>query len=435
MIFHSRESGYQVVFSEGGSDATHDLSFYRANTGGSGATIISDSANFMTGSRSIKTTIDSASDFAYLIVEFPDGPSALPGPGMRTSFYVRFSAYPSAAAGISAQFFEPAEGGQDTKLTIDNFGVLRLVLYDGIAPFFVSQIGSDGPTLLLDTWYRISYTRRVFGRLANDFRVYVDGVLAIDVKNHTGFPVPSGSSTGFLSAIRRVSFGFFTFYGGSLSSINFDDIYIDNSDSLEDPGDIRVINKKPNSNSTNNFPVAIGSNPASRWVNVDEQPISTANGWLQNSGSVLTQENYGIESESSGDFDLTGYSGVYPVSPATGVDTRWSGGLYLYDCGVYFTINSDDLTIVDQKPWAYISTSFGTVNSLNRVGIYSNGSSISLNGIQITGDASNPYNSQGQTLNTTPGVFFRYFDTANVLKPMRFHSISNAKPFIFNSRN
>ena len=430
MRFHSRNSGYDVVFMEGGSDATRDVRFFQAATNGSG-TLSSDTTISKTGPCSIKCTTSFSSDFAYLNVNLPDpnivGQIPIPGPGFRTSFYIYIRGY-----NLGSRIWGIGTGDQDYILVYDSSGVLKLQLFDG--DFLTgrhSQIGQDGPVLSINTWHRISYTHRVYGRKANDFRVYVDGALYISVKNHTGFPVPTGQNTPFPSRVTDVSYGIYA--ASSQPTINFDDIYIDNSDMLSDPGDIRVTNKEPNSNNVNNFPVAIGNNPSNRWENVNEQPITTLNGWLENVGTSTVDENYGIEAANIGDVDISGYSGSYPGTvPAAGVSTKWSGGLNLYDCGVHIAVNNDNNSIVASQPWAYLATSTGTVNSINQVYLYSNGSALPLN----HSGGNQPRSPDGNILNETKArIFIPFFNTGSVLTPMRFHSVTDNQPMIFYSRD
>jgi len=377
MIFHSRtDQGYQVVFMEGGTDATRDLKFYLLNSGGT-TTITSDASVSKTGPCSIKLTSNqvSSDEFASVLVKLPDGPYAIPGPGFRTSFYIRFSAYPAASLDIFARIFAIQTGDQDVIITVDNSGVLRLLLVDGVFPNYHSQVGGNGPTLSTNTWYRICYTQRVYGEYANEYRVYVDGSLAISVSNFGG-KFPNGGSPTYLPNPHTLYYGFTITWLVSPMSMYLDDIYVDNSDMLSDTGDIRIIHKRPNSNRTNNFPVAVGNNPANRYENVNEQPLSISNGWLDNVGTTTgLEESYGIEAANAGDVDISTATGVYPSAlPSVGVRTNSSGGLYLYECGVHIAVNSNNNSIVASKSWAYLATSIGSVNSENVVYLLHNGS-------------------------------------------------------------
>ena len=423
--FYSRDPGYQVVFMEPGTDATQDLKFYEVSTQGTGI-VSSDSTTSKTGPRSIKFSASNGSnDFAILTAHFPDGPAAIQGPGMRVSFYINFSNFPHINYGIYSRIFSFDTANSDFILTVDSSGVLRLLAYDGVFPNNYSQLGGNGITFSTGTWYRICYTHRILGKGINDFRVYVDGVLYISVKNFGGFG-PDGNNTAFPQLIDRINLGYINGSGiGSAAVMYIDDIYVDNSDILSDTGNIRITHKRPASNNTNNFPVAVGANPSNRWTNVNEQPLSIVNGWLENGGiAANVKENYGIETASTGDMDISGYSGIYPNAlPAAGVLSNYAGGLYLYECGVLIAINDTNSSIVDYKSWAYLATSISAVDSENLVYLYSNGSGVSLNGLNgPNGFVQQPRSPDGNTLTTTPHIFFKYYDTGNVLKPMRFYS-------------
>lgn len=420
MRFYSRDDGYQIVFLESGSDATGDTSFYEINLNGDGATVASTTTQSKTGPRSLKFDVDSTTDVAYAEVNFPDANAVneicIPGPGMRVSFYVRFSGFPAVEANSGALFFGTGPSAQPSGLSVDNSGVLRLLLGDNSLK---ENLSGNGPTLSTDTWYRICYAHNIIGPGLNDFRVYVDGVLGMSVKNwyRKNFEFNGrfiGMVLGYLN---------FAAFASPLTMF-MDDIYVDTNPNLLDTGDIRVTNKRPASNNVNNFAVAIGANPSDRWENVDEVPLSTTNGWLDNVDQATINENYGIQVSSSGDVDISSYTGSYPSAlPAAGVSTAWSGGLYLYECGVHVAINSNNGTIVASKPWAYLASSSpnvngGIVEGDNKVYLYLNGSAVSLN----HSGANRPRSPDGQTMSTTPHIFFQFFDTGNVLKPFRFYS-------------
>ncbi len=120
-----------------------------------------------------------------------------------------------------------------------------------------AQIGTDGATLSTDTWYRISIGYTVVASGNNEFRVYVNGTQSISVTNAT-----LGATTG-----TQLFIGLATGSPGANKVIYFDDIYVDDSTALTDPGDIRVTDKLPNANGSANhnlFDTVIGS-CTNRW--------------------------------------------------------------------------------------------------------------------------------------------------------------------------
>jgi hypothetical protein len=104
-----------------------------------------------------------------------------------------------------------------------------------------------------------------------------------------------------------LDFGRFNGTSGT-ANLNFDDIYVDDGNTLDDPGAISVTNKRPNANGANNqFATQIGSGGSGYGTGhspqVNEQPLNVANGWQTSSASQL--ENYAIENASTGDVDIS----------------------------------------------------------------------------------------------------------------------------------
>ena len=435
MRFYSRNAGFQVVFIEGGGDATQGLHFYQAISSDALSPVTYDTTLARTGTGSLKflTPDNSVNSFSYAVIHLPYLSNdfdvygdeskqwgALTGPGFRMSFWFRISAYPT-----SDRIFFGINGAAK-----DNEPVLKIGTSGNIS-LWVShstgdnQYGSTGPVLLVDTWYRICYATRWYRRYFNRIRIYLDGSLIISADN-TGSNIAVFHDVG----IQKILFGY---TAGGNGTMNFDDLYVDQDDSTGDTGDIRITHKRPASNNVNDFSIAVGNNPANRWTNVNEQPLNVSNGWLEEASLSSVDENYGIENAATGDLNISGYTGVYPATvPATGVYTQWSSGLYIYECGTYIAINSDTNTIVASKSWAYIATSKGTVNAQNRVYIYNNGEPLYLNAHNVS---KRPQSPTSENLDTNPQVFFQFFDSGLRIKPIRFHSVADNQPMIFSSRD
>lgn len=92
---------------------------------------------------------------------------------------------------------------------------------------------------------------------------------------------------------------------GGAALFNFDDIYVDDGNTLDDSGDIHVMAKLPNADNTHQFTTNIGANPGagSYYTNVNERPLSTTNGWQTSSANQ--SENYGIQDAATGDVDIS----------------------------------------------------------------------------------------------------------------------------------
>ncbi len=160
-----------------------------------------------------------------------------------------------------------------------------------------AQIGSNGSTLAANTSYRISVGWNLSDSVSTTFniQVYVNGVLdisAIDAGTLNSASVPHRLIIGDVD--------------GAGSTDNYiGNIYADEATDSSDPGDIRITAKLPASNSTNAWNTNIGANPANRWENVNERPLSETNGW-EETALAAVEESYGIEASSAGDVDLTG---------------------------------------------------------------------------------------------------------------------------------
>lgn len=155
-----------------------------------------------------------------------------------------------------------------------------------------AQLGSNGSTLSLNTWYRIAIAWTVTDETTFTIKIYVNGVLDISTTN-SGTLALNNDDNALVIGNTDVS-----------GTTYVDDLYVDDATTLDDPGDIRVTTKLPASNNVNQFTTAIGANPANRWTNVDERALSETNGWLD--AVNANRENYGIQAAAVGDVDLTG---------------------------------------------------------------------------------------------------------------------------------
>src|SRR3989344_6222174 len=212
--------------------------------------------------------------------------------GTRVSFYIYLVALPNATvpvymtnSGLGSPTF-----GDHTRIQISSTGVLSL-RYSG------SNIGSNGPTLNTGRWYRISLAYTIDSTTVNRFEAFVDGVSAVSVTNAT------------LDAVGGVHCRFTTNDNTNATIDNrYSDIYVDNSSSLTDPGNIWVTAKRPNANgTTNDFVTQVGSGGSGYGTGhspqVNERAIRETNG-----GSVVatggTTEEYNIENRETGDINI-----------------------------------------------------------------------------------------------------------------------------------
>lgn len=212
--------------------------------------------------------------------------------GTRLSCYFYFVAYPTAQ---NTFFACMTVGGASfvVEVRISTAGVVKLFVGGSS-----TQIGSDGPTLNLSQWYRVSLAYSITSSTYNDFRLFIDGAL-----------VSSGTNVTLLNTTSSISA-----IGNSAADATLDfrssDHYIDNSNSLLDTGDIWVTAKRPNANgTTNGFTTQIGVGGSGYGTGhspqVNERALSTTNGWsMVGAGAAITEE-YNIEGKATGDTNIT----------------------------------------------------------------------------------------------------------------------------------
>lgn len=269
-------------FLEPGGDATFNTS--TTTTGGfwtsnGGSSVVTDFVN-LNHVKSIKTSTGAYGS----TVETAAGVSA--DAGTRVSFYVYMNTIGSSTQTLC--YFRTG-GTTIFAIAVTSAGILQL--FNGNLS---SQLGVNGSTLSAGVWYRISVAYTISSTSVNRFEVFVNGVSNISVTN--GTLTNTGTST--------VAFG--TQSPVTNADNRFSDIYVDNSSSLTDTGNILVTAKRPNANgTTNGFSTQIGSGGsgygAGHSPQVNERALSTTNGWsMVGAGSAVTEE-YNVESFSTGD--------------------------------------------------------------------------------------------------------------------------------------
>ena len=271
-------------FLEPGGDATFNV-VTTANGGfwGSVFGTTTVATDFVHGNhiKSIKYAVNNGSQ-----VVSPTG--ILADSGSRISFYIYLNALPSADTTI---LFVTQSSGflRIIQIKISSAGVLKL--FEA-----TNQIGSDGSTLSTGTWYRICLAYTITNTTNNRFELFKDGLSDISVTNAT---ITNTTSNRFVL--------------GNDTNLTLDlrssDHYVDDSNSLTDPGDIWVTAKRPNANGTsNNFSTQIGSGGSGygsgHSPQVNERALSTTNGWSIVAVGVTTEE-YNIESKATGDIDIS----------------------------------------------------------------------------------------------------------------------------------
>ncbi len=263
-----------VVFIESGGDATLGLQHYVASAG----LVTVDQSVAYTGPASIKCDTAAGNAEAY----FTNNQAA--DAGRRISFRFRFSALPAATANICTLSTSGINPVASVRLRAD--GKLQLGA-DTLA------VGSTA--LAVNTWYRISFAYTITSGTVNQFRIFLNGSLEVTKTN---------ANLQFTGAFYHTLGWVFNLPGVNTVAW-YHDVYMDNLTTLTDPGNGAVTAKRPAAHSTNQFGTAIGANPANRWTNVNERPISQTNGW-QSTGSASQFETYMAEAAAVGDANLTG---------------------------------------------------------------------------------------------------------------------------------
>jgi hypothetical protein len=212
--------------------------------------------------------------------------------GSRVSFYIYFTALPAVSRNFAGVF--QSGGTPIVYVYLTTGGVLQLRNSAG------TQIGSSGSTLSTGVWYRISLAYTITSTTVNRFELFLNGSTNVSVTNTT------------LTNVTSSLFSFVNENAPQDTTMDYriSDIYIDDSSSLTDTGDIWVTAKRPNADgSLNNFSTQIGSGGSGygsgHSPQVNERALSTTNGWSAVVvGSAVTEE-YNIESKSQGDIDIS----------------------------------------------------------------------------------------------------------------------------------
>lgn len=278
-----------ATFIEPGTDATQDLTFFASTNG----TVASDTAHPYTGTRSIKLT---QTGLANTNVITPTGAVVDSGSQFSSYWYFDTLAAASATAFISVQ---QAGGSSVFTIQMASTGILTVQPTGGTP--------ASGTTVIaVNTFYRISVAYYITNTTTFQIRLYLNGVLEATAN--------AGTLTRTTSS--RVSFGpSSTYWGSGTVNIWLDNIYVAtggaSSAAQPDTGNILVTAKRPNANgTTNGFTTQIGSGGSGygsgHSPQVNEQPLSTTNGWsMVGAGSAVTEE-YNVESASVGDVNISG---------------------------------------------------------------------------------------------------------------------------------
>lgn len=185
-------------------------------------------------------------------------------------------------------------------VSLGSDGLLRIVNSAG------TGVGTGTTVIAVNTWYRFTCAYTITDATHNTIKLFLSppgggvGISEISVTNTT-----TGTGT------TQFRLGMFSFNCTGLTiNAYFSDVYVNDSTSLSDTGDIRVTPKRPSANgTTNGFTTQIGSGGSGYGTGhspqVNERALSTTNGWsMIGAGSAITEE-YTIEGPSTGDVNIS----------------------------------------------------------------------------------------------------------------------------------
>lgn len=285
-----------TLFMEAGTDSTQDFTFFTSTTAGVNSTITSDSTVSNTGPRSFKVDTTAAGVGVY--ASSPTATAA--DAGTRLSLWVRFAGI--ASISTPTIFVSPQTVGNliVIGLGINTNGTLRICGRGATAVDGTHPLG-DG------TFYHIVFSYKITSTTDWSAKVWVNDILELSTSNTDGTlgtTVTNYWRFGYVSSASVDSFS-----SMSILTTWYDDIYIDNGTGVDNIGNIRVTSKRPLSNGTSvQFVTQIGSGGSGygsgHTPQVNEQPLSTTNGWSLSNTTKSTEE-YTIEGASVGDVNIT----------------------------------------------------------------------------------------------------------------------------------
>lgn len=193
----------------------------------------------------------------------------------------------------------------------------------GVVLRFADGAGAsyDGITLLLpDTWYRISFAYTYNDLNDLDIAIFVNGIPELVIEE---------AHTNDISLAFNLQYGWITTPGED-HLCWFDQLYIDDGDDLQDPGNALTTAKLPATLNENDWNATIGTGA------VDERPLSETNG-KQHTSVTGVRQTYTLQAAATGDIDISGESLLGYMGWAWA--KRGSGGTE----DVYLVVNGVDI--------------------------------------------------------------------------------------------
>ncbi len=266
-----------TIFLEPGSSASGDLSFWTSVTG----TVTSDNVSPIRNPRSIKIATATPGNVTINGI--------VPSP-RRISFRYRFQILPASDCTVMSVT-------NATPLTVFN------ILMTSAGKLKINAVGAGSATgntaLTVNSPCRITVSFTLTSSTVFSIFVYINGKFEVSFSN-SGTLTNVSPARLTLNSSNAMATGNFVW---------FDDIYVDDGSTLDDPGNIAVTFKRPvSAGAANNWTTQIGAGGSGYGTGhspqVNEIPLSTTNGWSIASASLIVEE-YTIEAANVGALDVS----------------------------------------------------------------------------------------------------------------------------------
>ena len=210
--------------------------------------------------------------------------------GRRITCYVRYGTTPVSLVVPFIQI-KTAAGNTCFQLVLNPSN--QIVLQNNTP----TTLGTGSTTLSIDTWYRISISYTITSTSVYSIRIYLDENASPEISVTNGTALTTTGSSDLLLGSLTSSENDMIFF--------FSDVYADDGNTLDNPGNIELTAKLPNATNVNNFDTVGGGSPPDRWGYISDRPVGTGSR-IEHNAVTDVQENFGLQSISIGDRDITG---------------------------------------------------------------------------------------------------------------------------------
>jgi hypothetical protein len=375
-----------TLWMEPGSDATQDFSLWTFVSGA----VSSESTYPDTGSHSIQLTNGNPSVAAFITRQ-----DIMDDAGRRFSFRIRFAQYGGTVSGGSATFMNIANSAGSTVFqfrlgSTNGTGAQCIRVVTQGTPANISTITTY--KLPLNEFVHIALAYKIVSATDYTIRMWINGTLVVE-QGYDGVNALLRTTTNRLAVNMESA----NWPVDSLMWI--DNLYIDDQSTLEYPGNIRIVAKRPLTNgTTNGFTTQIGAGGSGYGTGhapqVNEQPLSATNGWSMIGAGAAVTEQYNIEDQDTGDVNIremriVGVMGWLRAKTSTGTQTasRTIDGTTTADVALTTTTTTYwFMSATPNKYPARTGTDIGivTTTALQTVSLYECGIIIAVDASRLT---------------------------------------------------